>query len=239
MKAPRALLALLLCLLCSLWAGQAVAKTVVLRPSVPTNRLVVFFHGSGGYASNIIEHPALIPITNIFLRRGFAVAASDAHGPQTWGSPESVVDYVHLIHRLGYPRVFLFGGSMGGLATMQVIGRVHPEAVALEAPVCNLRGVPLLEAAVSMRWGQRRPAYLSPVGARPYPGLPVKIWASPEDTWVPKDRNADFCARELRRGGARVTEVATAGEHTNTHAVAPAGVPNFFSAVSRLGPKHP
>lgn len=215
--------------------GQASARDVVLLPGAPTNRVVVFFHGSGGEAENIVN-TGVSKESTIFLQRGFAVAASDAAGQQNWGNPASVAANVRLVRKLrqwGFERFFLYGGSMGGLDTMQMIGRVHPEAVALVAPVCNLRGVPLIQAGVEAAWGDARPDYLSPVSANPDPGLPVRIWASPEDTWVPKDRNADLCARELRRGGAAVQMKLTTGEHTNTHALEVNSVPNFFSAVAR------
>ena len=204
----------------------------MLLPSAPTNRVVIFFHGSGGRADNIVDSLT----TTIYLKRGFAVAASDAAGQQNWGNPASVAANVRLarkLRKLGLTRMFLMGGSMGGLAAMQTIGRVHPEAVALVAPVCNLKGVPLIQQGVESQWGKRRPDYLSPVSANPDPGLPAKIWASPEDTWVPKDLNCDLCARELRRGGANVSMEPATGEHTNPNMVPELAVPNFFSAVAR------
>lgn len=215
-------------------ASQASARDVVLLPDTPTNRVVLYFHGSGGQAEEIVGSKT----TGIYLKRGFAVAASDAGGQQNWGSPESVAANVRLVHRLraiGLTRIFFAGGSMGGLATMQMISRAHPEAVALVAPVCNLRGLPILEGAVAYQWGDRRPKYLSPVSADPDPGLQVRIWASPEDTWVPKKLNADLCARELRRGGAKVTFRIGRGDHDTPEPIPNWDwqLPNFFSAVAR------
>lgn len=215
--------------------SRARAENVVLRPERPTNRVVIWFHGSGGYAKHMLrsDRPEVV---DVFLKRGFAVAASDAYGPANWGSPQSVQANLNMIRglrRAGYDRLFLFGGSMGGLDAMQVIGHVRPEAVALVSPVCNLRGLPLMEAGVEQQWGDRRPEYLSPVSADPERGLPVRVYSSPEDTWVPKSRNADFCARELRRGGARVTIQVGRGEHTNAEMFSDEAVPDFFSAVAR------
>ena len=206
----------------------------MLLPGASTNRVVVFFHGSGGEAENLVN-TGFARSATVFLQRGFAVAASDAAGQQNWGNPASVAANVRLVRtlrKLGYERFFLYGGSMGGLDAMQMIGRVHPEAVALVSPVCNLKGVPLIQQGVETAWGDARPDYLSPVSANPDPGLPVKIWASPEDTWVPKDLNADLCARELRRRGASVRMKPTTGEHTNKHMLRDNSVPNFFSAVA-------
>jgi alpha-beta hydrolase superfamily lysophospholipase len=223
--------------------AHAAAKDIVLRPSHPTNRVVLYFHGAGGFADNLIDSPGAAEVVAILRHRGFAVAASDGGGPENWGNPESVADNEHLLHKLerqGYTRVFFFGGSMGGLDEMQMIGRAHPEAVADTSGVCNVRSVlPLLEPGVSVAWGLPAdpPDFVSPVVPEPYPGLPVKMWASPEDTWVPKDRNTDVCASELRRRGAHVEVVATTGEHTNVKAVKPEAVPNFFSAIARRNKK--
>lgn len=216
--------------------GTAQAKDRVLRPSHPTNRVVIFFHGAGGLAKNLDEkhNPMVPPAVRILLRRGFAVAASDAEGRQNWGDPASVADDLHLIDRLGYERVFFYALSMGGLDAMQLISKVHPEAVAAVAPVCNVSSLgPALTTDIGEIWGESRPSYLSPVVPRAYAGLPVKIWASPEDTWVPAEQNGDVCAAELRGEGAEVTQTATTGQHTNTHMVRPSAVANFFSAIAR------
>lgn len=190
--------------------AQASAHDLVLRPQGPTNRLVVYLHGAGGFARDIKE-PLFAPL----LEHGFAVASSEAHGRRTWGDPQSVADYEHLIDRLPYTRIYLVGGSMGGLATMQLIGRVHPEAVAIFSPVCNVDslGNVLLQQDVRLKWGETPPTYLTPVVPHPEAGLPVLISASPEDTWVPKKTNANVCARELRRRGAHVREVRKEGDH--------------------------
>jgi pimeloyl-ACP methyl ester carboxylesterase len=213
--------------------ASAEAKDLVLRPPLlTTDRVVIFIHGAGGHAHDI-EEGKLAAVTEILLQRGFAIAASEAHGPQTWGNPASVADYQHLIDKLGYERVFLLGGSMGGLATMRLIGSVHPEAVAAISPVCNIRAVSdLLQPVISLAWGDSRPAYLSPVVPDPYPGLRVMIWASPEDTWVPAAENAEVCARELRHRGAHVRRVVTEGDHSDPNAVRPRSIADFFSSHS-------
>jgi hypothetical protein len=59
----------------------------------------------------------------------------------------------------------------------------------------------------------------------------VRIWASPEDTWVPKRWNADVCARELRRHGANVHESPTTGNHPEA-APRGGGMLYFFLSVA-------
>src|SRR6476469_4973710 len=94
------------------WGGSANRLTVggqealILKPDRPTNRLVIYVHGAGGTASAVTEQPVL-PLTESLLAHGFAVAASNAHGPQNWGNPRSVTDYVRLAHLLPYRRIYL------------------------------------------------------------------------------------------------------------------------------------
>lgn len=200
---------LLSCACVLLFAPAARAKDVVLRPALPTNRVLVYIHGSGGGADDISRSAQAA-----WLNHGFTVVASDADGPQNWGNPASVADYEHLIDRVGLDRVFLIAGSMGGLDAMQLIGSVDPEAVILSSPVCDLSRLGIISpVAIEQAWGKSRPAYLSPVIPDPEPSLPVDIWASPEDTWVPKRTNADVCARELRERGAHVNEFPDTGDH--------------------------
>jgi pimeloyl-ACP methyl ester carboxylesterase len=211
----------------------ATAQDYVLRPLLPTDKVIVMLHGSGGNAKDLVETPS----SDTWLRHGFAVAGSDAGGGQTWGNPESVADNVRMIDRLGYERVFLFGSSMGGLDTMRLIGLVHPEAVAAISPVCDITHlIPTMSPAVEEAWGESRPSYLSPVVPRPEPGLPVDIWASPEDTWVPKRWNADVCARELRHRGADVREVSIHGEHWDPK-MSGTAVFDFFMDISSRRPE--
>jgi pimeloyl-ACP methyl ester carboxylesterase len=217
-------------LVCALYPAGAQAKEVLLRPEGSTDRVVIYVHGSGGSASDIS------PVAqSAFLENGFAVAATDADGRQNWGNPASVADYEHLISRLrkrGYTRVFLWAGSMGGLDAMQLLATVEPEALELNSPVCDISHLaPTLTPAIEEGWGEERPEYLEPVIPSPAYRLPVRIWASPEDTWVPKQWNANVCARELRRHGANVFESPTEGNHPEA-APKGGGMLYFFQQVA-------
>jgi pimeloyl-ACP methyl ester carboxylesterase len=199
-------------------------RAIVERPAHPNGTLVLYVHGAGGDATAITNpsySPPLHRLVGTLLRHGYTVASDDAHGPENWGNPASVRDYVRLVHRLGFRHVVILAESMGGLDGVQLIDHIHPDAFAALFPVCNLRSLeenPLLapesSAIYRAAWnGQPPPASLSPVKARDVTGLRVILWASPEDRIVPKRENADVCAAEFRRGGANVTEIATAGEH--------------------------
>jgi fermentation-respiration switch protein FrsA (DUF1100 family) len=225
-------------------------RALVLTPSHPTDRLVIYVHGAGGTASTIAE-PGVNSLTKPLLARGFAVAASDAHGTENWGNPPSVADYVRLAHRLRYPRIYILAHSMGGLDAVQLIDKLHPEAWAGIFPVCNAKSVfrrgegagrrvlgpPSLlskELTKEIRsvYGGPPPHALSPVKARNVAGLPVLIWASPADTVVPFGQNAAECAKWMSKGGANVRVVKTVGDHGDPSNIRPRWLADFMSRSS-------
>ena len=203
-------------------------RSLVITPARPTDRLALYVHSAGGSADAITEWP-VDRLTETLLRSGFAVAASDAHGPTNWGNPASVADYVHLVHRLPYERIYVIAQSMGGLDAVQLIDRIHPEAWAALFPVCNVDSLgPEFSEEIAAAWNGWPPPSLSPVKAEDVDGLRVLIWASPEDQLVPKAQNADVCARWMRHRGARVRVVATEGEHADPSNFRPDWLARFF-----------
>jgi hypothetical protein len=201
-----------------------------LRPHRPTNRLVIYVHGAGGTAETITADAAHLSLTNALLGHGFAVAASDAHGMQNWGDPASVIDYVHLAHRLPSTRIYILAESMGALDGVQLIDRLHPKAWGGIYPVCNVASLKseVLINQIYETWDGPAPARLSPVTASNVEGLPVLMWASPGDHFVPKAQNADTCARRMKKGGANVDEISTTGDHGDLSNFQPARLLHFF-----------
>lgn len=205
---------------------------LVLRPAKPTNRLVLYVHGSGSQA-DVLEEEQVKPLVDAFLAKGFAVAASNGSGEYNWGSPASVRDSVSLARALGYKHVYVLAQSMGGIGGVELIDRLHPVAWAGIFPVCDARSIwrlgeeaPEIEAV----WGSGPPPKrISPVRARDVKGLPVLMFASPEDTNVPKSENTDRCAAWMRKGGAQVTVVETTGEHGDPSNFQPARLASFFA----------
>lgn len=209
-------------------------EALVIEPARPNGRLVMYIHGAGGTAQAITEDPVR-PLTRKLLTNGYAVAASDAHGPQNWGNAASVQDYVRLAHRLHYSHILILAQSMGGLDGLQLIDRLQPEAWAGIYPVCNARSAynrPELRPFVLEGWHGPPPEYLSPVKPRNVSGLRVLIWASPEDRVVPFNQNARTCARIMRRRGARVRLVRTHGDHGDPSNFHPEWLNRFFGAAS-------
>jgi pimeloyl-ACP methyl ester carboxylesterase len=197
-------------------------------------RLVLYVHGASGSAEAIDEAP-VEALTEALLADGFAVAGDDAGGPQTWGDPESVAAYVRLADRLRFKQVVVLAQSMGGLAGVRLIDKLRPSAWVGIYPVCDARAAyenPELTPFVEEAWHGPPPAYLSPVRARHVRGLPVVIWASPQDTVVPFDENARVCAEEMRRGGASVRLIRTRGDHGDRSNFRPRELVGFLDAVT-------
>jgi hypothetical protein len=205
---------------------------LVLRPNKPTNRLVLYVHGSGSQA-DVLEEEQLAPTVRTLLKRGFAVAASNGGGENNWGTPKSVEDSVRLAERTGYKHVYILAQSMGGIGGVELIDRLHPVAWAGIFPVCNagnLWNINNGRAEIEAAWGPGPPpAKISPVKAKHVDRLPVIMFASPEDTSVPIEQNAETCARWMRKGGARVTLIETVGEHGDPSNFQPNRLASFFA----------
>jgi hypothetical protein len=206
---------------------------LVLRPDKPTDRLVLYLHGSGEQAS-VLEEEQLKPTVDAFLRKGFAVAASNGGDEYNWGVPSSVRDSAALARRLGYKHVYILAQSMGGVAGIKLIDLLHPVAWAGIFPVCNARSVWRASAedaaAIERAWGPGPPPKdISPVKAKDVGNLPVIMFSSPEDTNVPKSENADVCAAWMTKGGAKVTVVSTEGEHGDPSNFQPGRLSSFFA----------
>ncbi len=215
-------------------------RALLLRPEAPNGRLVLYIHGASGSAEAINEPPVL-SLTKELLRDGFSVAASDAHGPQNWGDPASVADYVRLDRRLGFKHVLILAQSMGGLDGLQLVDRLHPEAWAGIYPVCNARSSyksAELRPFVEEAWPGPPPKVLSPVEPKDVASLPVLIWASPEDKVVSFKENSELCAHRLRSRGADVKLVRTEGDHGDPSNFHPRWLAKFFERASESTPAH-
>ena len=209
---------------------------VTLRPPTPTNRLVLYLHGSAESSSALVEEEVR-PLTTALLARGFAVAASTGGQDSNWGNRASVKDSVDLVHHLGYKHVYILAQSMGGIGGVELIDKLRPVAWAGIFPVCNARSVWALggEAGdIEAIWGPGPPpAKISPVEAKDVKGMPALMFASPEDTHVPVGPNADACASWMNRRGADAKVIETVGEHGDPSNFQPKRLANFFSRASR------
>jgi hypothetical protein len=218
--------------------------SVLITPEQPTDRVVLYTHGSGETVETIFRDPAKQPLWRALLQGGYALAATDAHG-DNWGNRASERDTVTLARELrgrGLRDVFVVALSMGGFDGLALLE--HDNAVKAWAgifPACDLRAV----YRVGLYPGQIRRAYglapnqpvdavlraRSPTAVRPRPGLPMRFWASPDDRVIPKRSNTDVCAALARRAGARVEVTTTRGDHGDASNYDPGGVVELFDAA--------
>ena len=214
-------------------------KVVVVGPKSPTRKVAIYVHGAGETAAKSFGNQQMAPIFSTLLAHGYAVAADDAHGDQ-WGNPTSYGDYAHLVETLnkrGLSEIYVIARSMGGFNGLQLLQTVHVKAWAGIVPACNLRSIYDLERfAPSIRaaYGPKLADALragSPVHIDYRRGLPMRFWASPDDTVVPKELNTDVCAREARDRGARVTVTTTGGDHGDPSDYDPAAVLRLFDSA--------
>jgi pimeloyl-ACP methyl ester carboxylesterase len=208
--------------------------SVLVVPAHPVGSLAVFVHGSGQTRYSILRTERDFIVARELVEHGYLVLAADAGG-RAWGDAASVAEYERLIATTVRDRrvrdVVLMAESMGGLATMQLAARV-PDVRAVVAwyPVCDLRTMehkPSYAAAIAKAWARGDRRVVSPVAV---PAVPMRIWASPDDTVVSAARNAAVCATEARRAGAPVTYVHTTGEHGSLSNFHPSEVLTFFDA---------
>jgi pimeloyl-ACP methyl ester carboxylesterase len=218
---------------------------LVLRPHEPGDRVVLFAHGTGEQAATLATEKRKSATIRALLEAGYAVAASDAHG-DAWGNAQSVRDYLALVAHLraeGLRRVYVLAESQGGLASLLLLRRAPARAWAGIYPVCDVLSVyhrhsPGYKRSIRAAYGVRnlvelrgRAASRSPVTPLGVRGLPMIFWASPQDDAVSKAANTDRCARLAAERGAKVTVVATIGEHGNASNFDPARLVRFFDAA--------
>lgn len=210
-------------------------------PKASTTKVVVFMHGAGGQERLPTTDNAVADATALWLRGGYALAVSRAHG-QNWGNRASVDDNLALVRDLagrGLTDVYVVGQSMGGLDALQTLRRgLRPKAWVGMAPVCDVRsmvqggrftsGIRKAHGSIAAAERGRSPVGIPSSAVR---GLPMLFLASPGDTVVPAPRNAYRCAATARKAGAVVTLRRTTGNHGDPSSVDGARVLAHFDAA--------
>jgi pimeloyl-ACP methyl ester carboxylesterase len=210
------------------------AHTLVLLPRTSRGRLALFLHGFGGD-----EHSLLVPkrerVAEALLADGYTVGAALAGG-NAWGDAATVRDYGtfarSLMRRYDLHSVYLIAESMGGLAGMQLAGRL-PQTKALAGiyPVCDLRTMThhsrRFTTAIEAAWRGRSARAVSPVTPA---GVPMRVWASAADTVVARATNGAACVWRARAAGTDAVLIPTVREHGDPSNFRPAAVVAFFDA---------
>jgi len=109
-------------------AGREVYAYAGARPSLPSQRTIVFVHGAAN------DHGVWAWQSRYFAHHGFNVLAVDlpGHGRSTGealGSVEGIADWIAaLLHAAGAERAAVVGHSLGALAALECAAR-HPARV--------------------------------------------------------------------------------------------------------------
>jgi hypothetical protein len=193
-------------------------------PKAGQAKAVAFwFHGQNGTADTRMDESWL----NRLRESGWAVVSADLGGNH-WGSREAtaavsaVSDWAE--EKAGAPVTMFVAGSMGGLASLNAMTHGEtPKCWYGTMPVLDQRTVervPRSSEEIAKVWGASGPpAEHIPVenlGRLPTAAR-YRVLASPADTWVPKEANAD----RLAASGLDVSTLTVAGEH---------GDPSHFNA---------
>lgn len=110
---------------------------------------VLYTHGAGGTADALIDYGRATHRTRMAADAGFMAISSDWGGPQTWGNQVAMnaltAGYNYLQTQPGVKRgkVFISGGSMGGLNALNWAGK-NPSKVAgisIYIPVIDMAGI--------------------------------------------------------------------------------------------------
>lgn len=212
-------------------------KATLIVPASPNGQLVIWFHGHGGNAEDIVSGGQIVGLRDALLDAGYALAASDGAGP-AWGNRASVAAYAALdawaSEQTEVTERVLFGQSMGGLASLQMVDDLHARAWIGLYPVCNLDTVAPRFHTAAPAWGldsweSGKVPSMSPVDLSGTTGVDMMFFHSPRDTVVPKAPNTDACAATAEEAGANVEVVRIFGEHSNQSAYQPAKVLEFLS----------
>jgi hypothetical protein len=211
---------------------------MLLLPERSNGRLVIYAHGYRTRANALLSDEAFGGLAAGLVDAGYTVAAGDAAG-DAWGNDASVDAYADLADTVaggvGATDVFLVAESMGGLAAARLVSDRRIDGLRAYAgiyPLCDLGSVyGDFRESVDTAYGSAVPqalADLSPVLLDG--GVPVLFWASPDDTTVDKERNADVCAAQVTADGGSAVVVETEGKHLDPSNFDLAALLDFFES---------
>lgn len=188
-------------------------RAILLRPAEANGRLVVYHHGSGERERALLTDRLKADVVRALLVAGYSIAASDARG-NNWGSAAAVGDYRALVEALpDFAAPVHFAQSMGGLTGLLSIGQGISAAGWFGIyPVCNLADMaagPYAEA-ITDAGAVDNPLDLESFA---FAGLPMRFYASPEDTVVAKAENTDAMVALVASVAAEAEVVECRGDH--------------------------
>jgi len=164
------------------------------------------------------------------VNAGYIMAGCDASG-DAWGNRVSLDDYAvlyrYLRDQFNIGPIVLMGGSMGGLASLNILSeRVIPNIVGaiLTSPICSLDAIHLIyNLSVNTAYGTPALGPLPAAAAgydplkkpgRVFRGVPMRFYASYGDAIAVRATNTDpFAALVAPYGEAGI--VTTTGDHAD------------------------
>jgi alpha-beta hydrolase superfamily lysophospholipase len=196
--------------------------------------LVIYCHGAGETERALLTDTLKASSVTAFLNAGYILAGSAAHGTGNWGNQASVDDYADLYNycaaNYNVGKVILWGQSMGGLDSLMALAENKvPNVVGWIGtyPVCNLANLYSLGTYAS----QIATAY-SITGTAPatyanmtygndpvlkwgaaFRSVPMRFYASPSDTVVPKANNTDVLAALVAGSSREHAVIVCSGNH--------------------------
>lgn len=189
-------------------------RAIIIRPATPNDLLVVYHHGSGETERGLLVDPLKAELVTRLISAGYTLAASNAKG-NNWGNQPAVDDYLALTATLARefgPPVHL-SQSMGGLTGLLTISQGAPTAGWCGIyPVCDLASMAgsKYDDAITAAGATQNPVDLDP---SVFAGLPMRFYASPEDTVVLKAANSDRMAELVAPMAAEADVVECRGDH--------------------------
>jgi hypothetical protein len=195
------------------YAGTPAERMSMRIPARPNGKLVIAVHGRGDGAFTQYNANQYNQTWRLLLAAGYTIAMPDMGG-DLWGT-QAAQDYLARCRDVVCAafnldrKVFLWGGSMGGGASLTAISRgtFGPEGVAaayLAQPVCDVAAVYADNSATFTEIPGLYPndatyAAYSPIRRDPatFAGVPLLFLASPQDPVVVKSKNTDAMRTRL------------------------------------------
>ena len=226
--------------------GQAIK---ILIPDNYISSAVVYHHGSGENAASLTGDVLKADVVTRLLADGYLLASSDAAG-NNWGNQAGLDAYSalqdYLVANYAPTKTAIFSQSMGGLTGLLTAANGLPGLCAWFGiyPVCSLSSMFALNAgtyaaAIRTAYGiaangsdySTKTAGHDPVLVSPslFTFLPMRFWASPDDTVVEKTTNSDAMKTNVTESKAESEVIICSGDHGDQSHFSPQNVSDFLA----------
>jgi acetyl esterase/lipase len=211
------------------------------------NKFIIFFHGAGGGAYDLLQNdPLHNSMLKAFLKSGYILIGSDYSTIQNWGNESSLSETKQMLvyYRSKFnleDNPYVYMSSMGGSTALNAIahGIINPKAVVAVSPVTNLNDMYIGQFQSSLNLAyhsqdvtefNKASVGYNPVDDDPvvFLKIPMLIWDSDSDTVVNKKQNTDLLKERVNKIGGNVNVVETSGEHGDISNFDPEKALEFF-----------